>query len=233
MFAGARSILTTTAVLVTTVPLLPGSEALAQLPGCSNDGNRLLRSAVGATLGAWTGLVAMKIRNSDWNDASRSTTGIRQLNRGVVVGAVIGVSLGNLRFRSACQHRGIATTAPRNPMRSSISAEEIRKSGLNGNTYDLVFTLRRQWLNLRGIELSETPRVVVGERSATVTAANNPTLVVYLDNAKVGDQEVLKNIPIDGVIEVRFHDAAQATYRWGSGHNHGAIQVLTIPTSQP
>lgn len=192
-------------------------------------GHRLWRSAVGASLGGWAGLVAMKIRYSDWNDASHSSTGVVGLNRGIAVGAVVGAVLGNLRFRASCHALGADLPQPAPQANRTITLDEIQRSAILGSVYDLVFALRRTWLNTRGIELSETPRVtlLVGG-GAIVTPATNPTLVVYLDNVRLGDQEQLRQLPVDGVLEVRFYDAAQATYRWGAGHNHGAIQVLTV-----
>jgi hypothetical protein len=224
MLAGTRW-LTGAMVLATLAPL--DSALDAQTRASCGTGNRLWRTAVGATLGSWGGLVAMKIRYSDWNEASASPSGIRGRNRGIVIGAVVGASLGNLRFGAPCRTSS-AVPAPRTLAHRPISTEEIQAAGISGTVYDLVFARRRQWLNTRGVELSETPRVTLGERSATVTPADNPILVVYLDNVKVGDQAQLRNIPLDGVMEVKFYDASQATWRWGAGHNHGAIQVLTV-----
>lgn len=224
MSAGARWSLAA-AALLSTAPLYAQGRSV----NCGY-GQRLLRSAVGATLGGWAGLVAMKIRYSDWNDASHSASGIAGLNRGIVIGAVIGTGLGNLRFRAACYPTGSDLPAPRGPSQRAITTDEIQRAAVNGTAYDLVYTLRRPWLNTRGIELSETPSVTMLDGGgAIVTPASNPTLVVYLDNVRLGDQEDLRTIPVDGVIEVRFFDAAQATYKWGAGHNHGAIQVLTVP----
>lgn len=224
MMAGARWLFGAMA-FVSVAPIHSVLEAQSRA-GCGT-GNRLWRTAVGATLGGWGGLVAMKIRYSDWNDASSTASGIRGRNRGIVVGAVLGASLGNLRFGSPCRTAS-AMPAPRAQAHRPIGTDEIQAAGISGTVYDLVFARRRQWLNTRGVELSETPRVTLGERSAVVTPADNPILVVYLDNVKVGDQAQLRNIPLDGVTEVQFFDAAQATWRWGAGHNHGAIQVLTV-----
>lgn len=227
MIAGTRWLIGATLLCVAS-PIHPGATAAAQLGGCGT-GKRMLRTAAGATLGAWAGLVAMKIRYSDWNDASHTASGIRGRNRGIVVGAVIGASIGNLRFGAPCRQRGLPVTAPRGPTGRSITMEEITEYGTSGTVYDLVFARRRAWLNSRGVELSETPRLVIDERGgANVTAADNPILVVYLDNAKLGDHEMLRQIPMDGVTEVRYYDASQATWRWGAGHNHGAIQVITV-----
>jgi hypothetical protein len=111
--------------------------------------------------------------------------------------------------------------------RRVITAADIQKFGGNGSVYDLVFALRKQWLNTRGVELSETPGVSMSESGGAVTSAA-PTLIAYLDNARLGDMEQLRTMPLTGVVAVRYYDAAQATQRFGAGHRHGVIQVITV-----
>lgn len=96
-----------------------------------------------------------------------------------------------------------------------------------------MFALRQHWLNARGVELSETPSVTMDERGARVTPAVAAALVTYLDHVRLGDQEQLRTVAISGVLAVRYYDAAQATLRWGAGHRHGVIQVITIPDDSP
>jgi hypothetical protein len=43
----------------------------------------------------------------------------------------------------------------------------------------------------------------------------------------------LRALPVAGVMAVRYFDGPQATYKWGSGHSHGAIVVVTLPDSAP
>jgi hypothetical protein len=61
-----------------------------------------------------------------------------------------------------------------------------------------------------------------------------PNLIIYLDNARLGTTSQLRSLPVAGVIGIRYYNGAEATYRWGAGHQHGAIQVLTVidPTTQ-
>ena len=121
MLAGARLFVALT-IAVSAAPIHSLATLGAQAPGCGQ-GNRFWRSAVGASLGGWAGLVAMKIRYSDWDDASRSTAGIRGRNRGIVIGAVLGASLGNLRFRRPCSVSSAATSAPVPQRYRSITTE--------------------------------------------------------------------------------------------------------------
>ena len=59
---------------------------------------------------------------------------------------------------------------------------------------------------------------------ADITAA----MVVYLDNIKLGTISELRRLPIVGVTSIRYYEPAEANYLWGTGHTHGAIQVLTV-----
>lgn len=218
---------------------LAGVDAYAQpIPqrvpsSCSiSAGNRVIRSGIGATLGAWLGFVAAKIKLSDWNDASRGAAAHRTRNKATVAGAVIGLALANIPFGShSCA--AAQTSPPAGPpvpaARRPITADEIAHSGVSSNVYDLVYSLRRNWLNARGIEtLSEAPRTV--EAGGTeVTIPGEPQLVIYLDNTRLGTVSQLRQLPVAGVVGVRYFDGAQATFKWGMGHSHGAIVVVTLP----
>ena len=79
------------------------------------------------------------------------------------------------------------------------------------SAYEVVTTLRRQWLFGRGAlaandGLPEAPRV-------------------YVEGVRVGTCEVLKGIAASTVNELRFLDARDATTRFGTGHTAGAILV--------
>jgi hypothetical protein len=195
-------------------------------PSCASN-NTIVRTAVGGTLGAWLGFVAAKIKMSDWNDASRGPAANRTRNTATIGGAVVGAALANLLFRShACGSevpQVARAAAPRSTARRPITAEEIERSGLNGNVYDLVNSLRRNWLNFRGFDT-----FAEGPGSASTVVSDEPNLVVYLDNARLGTTTQLRSLPVAGVIGVRYFDPAEATYKWGAGHTHGAIQVLTV-----
>jgi len=195
-------------------------------PSCASN-NTLVRTAVGGTLGAWLGFVAVKIKMSDWNDASRGPAANRTRNNATIGGALVGAALANLLFRShACgseMPQVAEAAAPPSAGRRPITAEEIERSGLNGNVYELVKSLRRSWLNFRGFDT-----FAEGPGSASTVVSEEPNLVVYLDNARLGTTTQLYSLPVSGVIGVRYYDAAEATYKWGAGHTHGAIQVLTV-----
>ena len=195
-------------------------------PSCASN-NTLVRTAVGGTVGAWLGFVAVKIKMSAWNDGSRGAAANRTRNNATIGGAVVGAALANVLFRShACGSESpqiAQASAPPSAARRPITAEEIERSGVNSSVYDLIYTLRRGWLNFRGFDtISEGPG------SASTVVSGEPNLIVYLDNARLGTTTQLRDLPVAGVIGVRYFDPAAATYKWGAGHTHGAIQVLTV-----
>jgi hypothetical protein len=179
---------------------------------CSG-GSRLKRAGAGAALGAWLGFVGAKIKQSDWSDDSHSASAHRVRTQATVGGALVGAVIGGARLWG----RSCNAQSPSAPVRSlqpqprqPITREEIERFGLNGNVYDLVYSLRRSWLNVRGVE--------------TFTEV----LVVYLDNGRLGTVDQLRELPVVNVMGLRVYNAAEATYRWGSGHPYGAIEVLTV-----
>ena len=190
----------------------------ASPPRCSGNGGRFLRAGTGAALGAWLGFVGAKIKQSDWKDDSRSAAAHRSRNFATAGGALIGVSIGAAPIwgRSCAGLRSASgTSAPEGSSHRPITREEITRFGVQGNVFDLVYSLRRNWLNVRGEDM------VPGE----------PQLVVYLNNLRLGTFSQLRGLPAAGVTGVRYFDAAEATFRWGAGHMRGAIEVLT--TSDP
>jgi hypothetical protein len=77
--------------------------------------------------------------------------------------------------------------------------------------WELVERLHPQWLRKRGVHHVQ----------------NEGDIVVYLDIARLGGPDTLRDIHVGGVSSVRFYDAAKAQYRFGVGHTHGAILVST------
>jgi len=192
---------------------------------CGREDNRLLRGVMGGAAGAIVGLVAVNIRYSDWSDHRPGNLGRIRLSAGLV-GGLVGASLGNV-MTAPCAAGPRASTSRARGMYASITADEIARSGITGSVYELVYSLRRQWLNTRGVEMSETPQLIGDPRTGVVVTPADPTIMVYLDHGSMGDMMILKSIPIAGVVTVKYYNAAEATQKWGNGHNHGAIQVLT------
>lgn len=190
--------------------------------------NHAVRTLGGGGLGAWLGFMVNKIKVSDWSDGARGAPAIRRRNQAIAVGAVAGMVIGNLPFWSRCGERSLEpprldarVTAPSRQVNRPITAEEITSSGITGSVYDLVYSLRRNWLNVRGAN------------TFAEGASGEPEIPVYLDNTRIGTVSDLRELPILGVTVVRYYDASQATFRWGGGHAHGAIEVLTVIDGTP
>jgi hypothetical protein len=145
-------------------------------------GSPAVRVATGGVLGGWLGFVAAKIRMSDWQDASRSASGHRLRNQMTIGGVILGaVSASLLHVNQNCTANAIKTSSP--PAgRQPITAEEIARAGVNGNVYDVIYTLRRNWLNLRGVNSANETIHLVVVADSQVVADGEPQLVVYLDN---------------------------------------------------
>lgn len=233
---GVRAQVMTAAILASAAgsalaqgPPVSGSRA-ESAPGPSRClfGSRTVRAATGGVLGGWLGFVAAKIKMSDWNDASHSSAGSRTRNQFTIGGALlgaIGASLTHVNKNCAASSPGLMTQrAGRQP----ITADEISHSGLNGTVYDVVYSLRRNWLNTRGLNSGSEGTHVVMSNDQEVSAAGEPQLVVYLDNMKLGTLSELKRLPVVGVTSIRYYEPAEANYLWGTGHTHGAIQVITL-----
>jgi hypothetical protein len=192
-------------------------------------GSTALRAATGGILGGWIGFVAAKIKVSDWNDESHSASGTRMRNQMTIGGALIGaIGASLVHVNKNCT---AATTTGAQPVRTGrqpITAEEISRAGVSGNVYDVVYTLRRNWLNTRGLNSGTESVHLVVSGDSTAAADGEPQLVVYLDNVRLGAIEEMKRLSAVGVTSIRYYDPAQANYLWGTGHTHGAIQVMMV-----
>lgn len=214
------------------VPLVASQVASAQAPPANTHCSpmtTLAGGAVGGALGGWLGFVAAKIRYSDWNDASRGAAAHRSKNVATISGAVIGsVVTGLLTRTKTCS--AFRPTDPRvSQARRPISLEEITRSGITGNVYDLVYTLRRNWLNLRGVEALTEGSIRFNIEGQEVMYQGEPRLVVYWDNAKFGYASEMKQLPIVNISEIRYYTGPEATTRWGAGLMHGVIQIVSLP----
>jgi hypothetical protein len=79
---------------------------------------------------------------------------------------------------------------------------------------DAIRQLRPRWMNARG-----APSVEFG---------GDRRVPVVLDGGAPQDWGILDSLRPDQVQSVRFHSAADATMRWGTGFPNGLIEVLTM-----
>lgn len=194
----------------------------------------LLPAGIGAVLGSWVGYVASQVVRSDWDKESNGEFSTYRLSfaaGGAALGAVTGVLLGNMGTSGSDRMPRMVNSSTRN----AITAQEIEGSHAR-NALELVQALRPRWLQGRGTNsMTETARGTGSGTGASATVDVVPgesPIKVYQDNAFMGDVSVLRTMAIGGIVEVRFFDMAQATYRWGDGHMGGAIELLTAPAQQ-
>jgi hypothetical protein len=112
----------------------------------------------------------------------------------------------------ACASGGKSSTRTRE--RADLITEADIAQVQASNVYDVIEAKRSRWLNVRGTN--------------SLTAESGP-MVVYFDGTRLGGVELLKGIPVTGVVYIQYFDPNQATGRWGIGHTQGAIYVSTKP----
>lgn len=110
--------------------------------------------------------------------------------------------------------------------RNRLTSEEIR--AWSGTTvYDLIRSKRPGWLSVRGSATFET-RTVQDPYSATpkpMTVGAPSEIIVYVDDVRRGSQQALRSMSTEDVESIERLDAASATQRYGTGHEHGAIVI--------
>lgn len=119
--------------------------------------------------------------------------------------ALIGMSLVVLAGCAAAVDR-----TGRAPDRSEITRAEIEEAE-HRTALELIRTARPHWLRPRG-------------RTSFVY---DLAIVVYLDGVRAGGPDFLDRLhPLD-IESIRYYDAREAQYRFGVGHAHGALNVVT------
>lgn len=167
--------------------------------------------------------MASQVAVSDWEDHA----GIDR-HDWVAGGAAFGFAIG---FTLPTGSRPGAIPERRDRRRTVLTFEEIRESEA-ANLHAVIRSLRPEWLRTRGTaSMRETAR---GRSTGpgpddVVVQPGIPTIRVYLDDSLLGDTDTLRDVHPGMVGEVRFLDRAEATQRWGAGHLHGAIHVITAP----
>lgn len=93
---------------------------------------------------------------------------------------------------------------------SILTREEIVEAD-QMDALQLVRAERPQWLFRRGSR----------------TMSGDTDVVVYLDGARLGGPESLAQIATITIERMRHYSEREAQYRWGVGHLHGAIEVIS------
>ena len=99
--------------------------------------------------------------------------------------------------------------------RNLLVQEDFADRGFH-TAYDVIESMRSNWLSSRGPNSFTTPTEVQ----------------VYLDGVRMGGVETLRAIDVRPVTYIRYFDGIAATARWGLDHGAGAIYVSTHPLSE-
>ena len=112
---------------------------------------------------------------------------------------------------------GAQTGATRGSRDLIVSAE--LEEGEFTNVLEAVQRLRPTWLRPRGATSTRT--------------LGSSGVVVYINNVRAGGLSRLESMPVDMVKELRYVDSREATFRWGTGHTGGAIEVISKASGRP
>jgi hypothetical protein len=107
-----------------------------------------------------------------------------------------------------------ANTAPKRGSANLITQAEIEATHLE-TVYDVVERLRPNWYRTRG------------GRSEFTAGSSSAMLKAYLNSSPLGDVNTLRSVQAASVKEVQFLNAADATTRFGTGHDSGVILVTS------
>jgi hypothetical protein len=178
----------------------------------------------GAAVGAGLGFFASQVAHSNWDDSDPGSFRTRLTVSGALLGAV-----GGLLFSRHQDDPYASAPANQGRGRNVISTAELRTAG--GQTaYDVVQSLRPVWLNSRGVDsFDENPTAVVtgGHSPQVLVTPGEAQVIIYLDGTRLGSVDRLRDMPAVQIKGMRYYDAREATLRWGSGHSHGVIELLT------
>lgn len=171
--------------------------------------SRILTGAGGALLGAFLGYFASQVAVGDWE----VTEGAEEPSRPLwaAVGGSVGFAVG-FKFPITGDASPPGVAGPFRSDRFTITGEEILEAGLT-NAYDAVRLFRPQWLVQRGQD--------------SFTESETDNIRVYLDSMEIGGVEALRQVNGPIIEAIRYFDSSRATARWGAGHAHGAIQIVT------
>lgn len=179
--------------------------ASATAPATRSVPGRLLSALGGAAIGAGMGFFASQVVRGDWDDDRG--TGIDR-SAWAAIGGSIGLAMG-LSFPIG---PGRPARAQRTEARDRrvLRADEWKNAGVS-NALEAVRSFRPEWLNGRGVH-------IIGESA-------DETIVVMLDQVRLGGVSTLREIAIQVVRSMEFVDPGAAGARWGAGVSHGVILV--------
>jgi hypothetical protein len=133
------------------------------------------------------------------------------------------IAIATLVVAAGCGSAQTPMTTRVSGNRETLAQPEIQANRTAGMTaYDLIAHLRPEYLRNRGQNTLRETSTAAGPPTYTA-----PTATVYLDNAKYGDIESLKNINADIVQKIQYLSASNAMTRFGMDNTAGAILIFT------
>lgn len=117
-----------------------------------------------------------------------------------------------LCLATACASSGPGSRQTQHGDANRITHEQLVSTGAS-DAYEAIRQLRPSFLRPHG--------------NATIRDPHGVLPVIYVDDARLGGIENLRDIAIVHVQEIRYIDAIEATTRFGQGHTGGAILVIT------
>lgn len=113
------------------------------------------------------------------------------------------------------------------PASNIITADEIAKVHVQ-TAYDAIQKLRPAMLRQRQVASAiGQGGVSLGAPARSGSAVTSGEVVVYADGTRLGPLENLRQIAASSVATLRYYSPSEAQLKWGSGHQGGAIEVIT------
>jgi len=112
--------------------------------------------------------------------------------------------------------------------RDLITHDEIQERAPDARTaYDVIKKLRPHFLRERSTGQVSGPMPSEGTFSNKSPAERQP-VQVYVNGAKsITTTAVLRELNADAILDIAYLNASDATTRFGTGYNNGAIMVRT------
>ncbi|MGQ0643561.1 MAG: hypothetical protein ACT4P6_22670 [Gemmatimonadaceae bacterium] len=144
---------------------------------------------------------------------------MRRISRVLIAGLVAGAAACASGGSSSGAAPGAVTT-PSGPRGSAnlITEPEIAATGLQ-SIYEVIERLRPNMLRTRG-QMGRVTGAAGGDSGAGMS-----TIKVYQNGSPIGDITMLRNIQASSVKTVQYLSSSDATTRFGTGHDAGAILV--------
>ena len=115
-----------------------------------------------------------------------------------------------LLLLGACS--GAVQQTGRSPSSESVITAADLEGQPAGNLFDYIVSHRPRWL-----ERAYSPALL----------HDVPETAVYIDNTEYGGPEILRQVLLTSIAEVRHYSPSEAQMRFGPGHLNGVIQITT------